>query len=452
MSERPEGTLAVVDQGTAGAGASGGSGAGASGASGGSGAGASCAGGDAQALIEEARRRHRRRQRWILTGLVVAALAAGLTYALRGGGASLTPGRAGHPGSTPSTPPQLRWKELAAAGLPRGSQVDSVVGYDGALYAAGSYFSGPGPVASGYPRGGLPIVWRSTSDGRHWTLAWQSGGIVLGSGGFAKLVATPHDLFLFEGDTAGTALWRSSDGTGFERQPLPPVMADLEVVGAVSGHGRLVAIQANKYAGGPVHAYGSADAAWSSVDGTSWRRGTLQGAPILRSLVVTPSGFVAGGESAATQTTTVWTSANGLAWTARGLADTGSVTVAGRGSTLVAFDAQGAALWRSRGASWARGVVAGPISGLPTIRSTVVGSMISAGPYGFLLAGRDLGTWWWSATGTRWVKLANPSAPGHGTRVTELFPDSTGLLAVGTHGGGTFRAVSFWQVTIEHRQ
>lgn len=325
-----------------------------------------------------------------------------------------------------------------------------MVRFHGLLYAAGSYFPGSGPIAPGYPTGGLPMVWRSGGSAKHWVLVWQAGGVVLGSGGFSELVATPHDLWLFEGDTGGTAAWRWGwgDGTGFRREPLPPAMAAMEVTAVVWGHGRLLAVEANKYAGGPVSTFGNGDAVWSSVDGTSWRRGVMPGGAVLRSLTVTPSGFVAGGESRTTQTSTVWASAHGAAWRATRLAGQGSVALASRGTTVVAFDPQAGTLWRSAaGAPWYRSTVTGPAGGLPTMRSEVPGRALTTGPHGFLLAGRDPATWWWSATGTRWVRPARTGAPGTAT-VTGIFPDRSGLLVVGTRDSEAGGPPVFWQVTV----
>ncbi len=200
--------------------------------------------------------------------LVAVALVAGL------GGES---GYLGLREDLPAPSVTERWSELTATGgeLPSGAEITSVVSFDGRFVAAGAYFgSGPDlPAALECPVGCNPTVWTS-KDGRRWSPVFAEPAI----GGIAgeSLVATPVGVFLFDNDE-GTAMWRSANGSSWQRPQLPTAMEALGVVGAAWRHGRLVAILNNKYAG-------SADKAYGHRHGLELvRRGDLAPRPVLGS-------------------------------------------------------------------------------------------------------------------------------------------------------------------------
>ncbi len=390
-----------------------------------------------EALIEEARRRRRRRWRRVAIGCVAVALVGWIVDVVGAGGRGVNSAR--HPvraSAVPSAVPEARWHRLTAEELPRGSTVNSIVSYRGTLYAAGTYFSGGSP-ALGYPRYSEPFVWAS-ADGGPWRPVWpSSGGVVVGTGADQHLLSTPIGLLLFAGGTPGSAMWRLV-GPRFVRVDLPPLMESAAIDGAAWNDGRLVVMESDKYA----TPYGGSAVIWSSSNGVSWTRDQLPGEPYLTSLVATSWGFAAGGRSSSTAHAEVWTSTDGLIWHAEALgAVNGSATVASRGSTVVADDAQAVPnrlWWSDDGTTWKQARVVGRLVSPP------YSGMVS-GSFGFAVPGRSGTTLWYSPTGRRWVQLRNVGSLPAEVTVSGLFAIRGGVLAVVYRGNSPDE---FWQVEI----
>lgn len=415
-----------------------------------------------EALIREARRL--RRRRWAIGSVAVlvagAGLSVGLGLASGGGTAGPVAGRTST-GPAPTAPATIaRWSELTtpSGGLPGGSQITSVIGYDGRSLAAGELYGDavPATMATRCPEGCNPAVWTST-DGRRWTLAL--GVAARGSSPGEQLVVTPSGLLLFQTDES-TSLWRSTDGRSRQQVRLPPKMAALGAVGASYGHGRVVVVLANKFAGGPDAAYGEADTIWTSTNGTIWQEDTVSGAPSFDSLTATASGFLAGGSSRSTGRSTVWQSTNGHTWVATAIGTRkGTTLVAAHGDTDVAEITGGRGTasrvqlwWSTGGGSWRRAAVrGGPI----TTPSSYVGPLpgpLAMTASGFAVAGGSLTGLWSSTTGRVWTPLKAQGLPPATATVQGLFADGSGLLAVATttdpHVSERALTTSLWRVTV----
>jgi hypothetical protein len=377
-------------------------------------------------------RRHFR----ILSGVALVAVAAAVVavavvYGPRSAPKQTAPVIASSSSVPTSTAPRTlpdgsslvaHWTQLTASssGLPSGAQISSVVQFQGRYVAAGSYFPGRGP--STLPicstDGCNPVVWTSTN-GHAWTATWES--VAQGSITGEQLIVTSTGLLLFNGDE-GTALWHSGDGVTWNKVPLPAAIHALPVIGAVWGHGHVVAIFNNKFAGGPDTAYGESDTVWISPDGVTWHQGILGEAAVLRAVAVTPTGYLIGGETWTTEHPTVWASVNGTHWRATTLsASPGSVTnVASDGTAEVAGNLLGAFWWSKNEAHWTEG-------NLPEVTPDLVTS-----PVGFVAGGVDASmSLWSSSTGAAWTSITNQGAPSASTDSLDgLYPDQSGALAV----------------------
>ncbi len=403
---------------------------------------------DPQALIEEARRHRRRRWRCVVGTVAAVAVVGSVAYLVGGGGGST--GSASDRSRLAGLPvgsPRARWHMLTGDGLPVGSTVSSIVNYEGTLYAGGTYFSGGRP-APGYPLYSEPFVWTSTDGGAQWHSDWPStSGVVAGTGADHHLLSTPIGLFLFAGGTPGSAMWRlgeganGGEGSHFERVALPAQMTESAIDGAAWSRGRLVVLESDKYA----TPNGGSAVIWSSSNGVSWVRDRLTGEPYLGSLVASSWGFVAGGRSSPTTEAEVWTSTDGITWSAGVLGPSARRTavIASRGANVVAVDAQAvpARLWWSDdGATWTTASVVGRL----VDRSLGVDAIVS-GAFGFVVPGKRATALWYSEDGRRWVRLRDVGAPAGKARLDGLFSVPGGLLAVVSHGD---RPDSFWRVTI----
>lgn len=393
---------------------------------------------DEQALIEEARRRQRRRRHRVAVACVAVAIIGALIYVVGSGGGGTAPrNKTARSSSSSSTAPQARWQKRTADSLPRGSTVNSIVSYQGILYAAGTYFSGGSPTP-GYPQYSEPFVWTS-ADGGPWKPVWpSSGGVVVGTGADQHLLSTSIGLFLFAGGTPGSAVWRLASGSSFERVSIPSLMAGAAVDGAAWNKGRLVVIESDKYA----TPFGGSAVIWSSSNGVTWTQGQLPGEPYLTSLVSTSWGFAAGGRSSSTTHPEVWTSTTGLTWHVKVLgAVNGQATAASRGAAVVADDAQAVPnrlWWSNNGTTWKPARVIGRlVSPSP--------STMASGSSGIVVPGHGATILWYSQTGRRWVQLRNVSAPSAKVTLLRLFSVNGSFLAVVFKGD---QPLEFWRVTV----
>jgi hypothetical protein len=411
---------------------------------------------ETEALIREARRL--RRRRCIICVLVVLAVGAsglGLTLG-SSGGPPATPSSGAVSGSSSTTPVvTARWSDLTTSvqGIAPGAQVTTVIRYHGEFIAAGNWFGpGPGLAHLDCPSGCNPVVWTSTT-GASWKVSFASNAS--GSVAGEQLLATPVGLLLFNADE-GTSLWRSLNGITWRQAILPAGMSATGLTAVAWGHGRVVAAFYNKYAPGPVTAYGEADNIWTSTNGTSWHHDVVPNAPLLSSLAVMPTGFVAGGTSRTTGRAIIWRSANGLAWTASPFgAQHGVVYVAANANSLAVEDLSSLStgrevvqVWWSNGTSLRQATVNGLISA-PAGPDGPIQPVIAT-PDGFLIWGDTPTKLWWSADGRTWsviLAVGNPSAT---YETQEVLSDGGGLLALETAtrtiSGVPDGTTSLWQV------
>jgi hypothetical protein len=411
-------------------------------------------------LIQEARRR--RRRRW-LTGLaatVVVVGASGLGYNLAADGsppAKLISHSLGN--ALPAAPsPLARWTDLSNdGGLPADAEITSVVRFDGRLFAAGSYFGG-GTALSGVScsvGGCNPMAWTS-NDGSGWSvvLAQKPTGSIAGE----RLVVTSMGLFMFNTAESSTSLWKSTNGTSWRRVAIPAGMAGLDLSGVSWGHGRLVAILSNKFAGTRDTAYGDADTIWTSTNGTSWKQDAVPDTPKFTALTITSSGFLASGTSRATSHPTLWQSSNGITWMASAIAiPEGNPFIAADGKNLVVEDSIPAStadkaeiqIWQSTdGKTWTRAAIKdGPVA--PQDLASVGMSPILTTPRGFIVSGKLPAQLWSSSSGGSWTPVVEEHLPPKADHVEEIFSDGSGLLAVATSTRTSASALttSVWQVT-----
>jgi hypothetical protein len=204
------------------------------------------------------------------------------------------------------------------------------------------------------------VVWTSL-DGSTWNEALNPGGVVLGTGTGQQLVSTPSGLLLFDEGTGGTALWRSTNLTSWERVTLPTTMTALPLAAVSWGHRMFVAVLSNRFAGGPVTAYGESDSVWISSDGLSWRDVDLHFGPVhLSALTSTRIGFLLGGEFRHYNRPAVLVSTDAEHWQWAFLGSgPGSVTaVASDSTTMVAdgYEEGNVVTWWSKdGTQWTTG-------------------------------------------------------------------------------------------------
>jgi hypothetical protein len=341
-----------------------------------------------------------------------------------------------------------RWTRLSSStgALPPGSQVTSVVTFEGRLMAAGLYFPGKDhSLVPGCAQACEPVVWTST-DGKRWTTAWNTGTVTLGSDTSQHLVVMGHEVLLFDSGTGGTVLWRSTDGVSWRRVHIPDAMGALTAGGVVSGHGRLVAIFSNKFAGGPDTAYGNGDTVWTSTDGVTWHQSQITGESVIDSVTATATGFLLGGESSSHHEPTVWSSSDAMTWTGAtvGSGQPGPF-VAANSSTSVAFDiatSNSSPMWWSRNAGiWTPASVPPgfPMDSVPLYPVTLLPA-----PQGFFASDGPAPMLWFSPTGASWSLVTSTGAPlSSKAQLAGVFVDRQGLLAVANG-----RSPAFWQITL----
>ncbi len=270
---------------------------------------------DVNDIRNAARRRRARRRRAGLSVAAATAMAAIVVGAFALSGTRSTKVRtnpaSGQPAAS-TTSPTVTPAEITAS-LPRGAQVTSVIRYRNIEVAAGDDFpAGSVPVLPICAQQGCnPVVWTST-DGSHWSAAW--GAKATGSIPGETLVASPDILLLFNADES-TNLWASTDAVTWHHVALPHALSALLVRDVVYGHGRFVAILNNKYAGGPVTAYGESDTVWTSTNGAAWTQEPVPGpAAMFQSVRVEAGGFQINGVFQQGGGPATWTSTDGTRW------------------------------------------------------------------------------------------------------------------------------------------
>jgi hypothetical protein len=297
--------------------------------------------------------------------------------------------------------------------------------------------------------------------GASWNQAWNDGGVTLGTGAVQRLVATPTGVLLFDSGTAGTALWRSTNGVTFTRVDLPPGMDALSLTDATWGHGLTVAILFNKFAGGPDSYYGKSDAVWTSPNGSTWKRAALGKAAVLRAVTTTSSGFLMGGQTKSTKRPTVWVSTDGQHWTSTTLpgipgnfSETTSVASIGHDVTAVVgggnFGA-GTYWWSTNGTNWIRTTLGDVPSGTSTNPVTTPTGLIAWDTEGAI--GGEAGIKLWSSpNGARWDPVTLRDAPSTSVSILEgVYPDQGGALAVVSVKSALQYRYQVWQVGFTRR-
>ena len=263
---------------------------------------------DPEVLIEEARRRQRRR-RFSTAGVVAAFLmVAGASWLTAGGGppAKTRPTSGGGGAANASTP---GWHQLTpGAYIGAGAQITTVIGWHGQLLAAGDLF-GAQSAKLGCTSGCNPVVWAFR--GGRWRVQFAVDAD--GSNPGATLVATDHGLALFY-SAMGTREWTSGNGRTWVKVDLPAEMEAMWAEGIASDGSRVVVSYNND--GGPDLAYGRSDPVFTSTDARHWRLVKVPDSPDWSSIGTTAHGFVAFGTDHADGRALVWSSSDGLNWSA----------------------------------------------------------------------------------------------------------------------------------------
>lgn len=287
---------------------------------------------------------------------------------------------------------------------------------------------------------------------------------VFGGPGDQRLtaVATAIGTVVAVGSDEGqAAVWRSTDGRGWDPVPLvasqfPPGSRLAEVMPGGAGYVAVGAVD-------------DAPAAWLSPDGAAWRRaeveGTDPGAPPpvpaavaggpLSAVVRTDAGLVAFGVRPDGGGTAVWRSVDGAVWRVVGgdpeVSDATVVAAAEAGGDVLALTGGPravAGLWTSPDArSWSSAGRAGatllPTEGRPRPRAMLAaGTTLVAGGSADEPDGVDAALWTSTAGTEAWERVPHDEAVfgGDGIQaVTALVQDGGRLVAVGTDtrpGGG----------------
>ena len=318
-----------------------------------------------------------------------------------------------------------------------------------------SAFPSPSPSEVVGTSGGL--LWRSVSMA-------QFGGVELTN------IATLRDGFLAIGAPWGgspplfqspgrPSLWRSSDGLSWRRLPDSPAFTepksgwfDSIASGAQGGSSLLVAVGAAN--NGDLSAFDAA--AWTSTDGISWRRATVDRAAdaAMNDVTTTPEGFVAvginghpsgGTQMIGSQGAAAWTSRDGSHWsrvpTVPAFAGAEMTRVVAVGSTLIAVGVDiptgsGTAdppIWSSTdGLQWARASVDVPRA----VGSWWVNGIAWTGSRFVAIGGEELGVRrfvWISREGRSWdrLNLALPPPNPSGLYVRDVASLGSTMVMVG---------------------
>lgn len=303
----------------------------------------------------------------------------------------------------PPTTTSLQWRgPFESAAFVRPIFVHTLVTWRGHLWAAGSDKQGS-------------AVWES-SNGQTWVRHPFPGGST------SQLLATPGKLILLTSHAFGaggetgpppyervTAIYTSTNGVHWKRQPIPVALQQGPIGDAVWGHGRVVVLTYNLY--------NREHGVWTET-GTSgpwtFHAAFGTGAEVfVFSLATTASRFIAGGPYQPSPTTVqeaaVWTSSNGVRWTKHVLSKpTGDVLAVGSvDSRLVAVGTLGksphhATVWTSTGSRWVKTKVANKFP-------ATVDQLVDTGVGLVAVPVAEGSPMYSSADGTEWSVLKRPA-------------------------------------------
>lgn len=242
-------------------------------------------------------------------------------------------------------------------------------------------------------------VWRS-ADGRSWERVRLHGSV--GRGGLGGLAAGPLGLLAVGVDEAGTATtWRSTDGLawtaatlvgeGFDRARLHDVVASDDgwvVVGSTGGH--------DVPPGGVMTPNGSIGAAWTSLDGITWRPATVAGdgeQVELRRVFVGADGLAAVGTLTGGSEGWTWASSDGTDWSLLPQDDAGLFPEAFDGRTIVGsgYGPDGVLDWwaSTDGVAWSALRSAGEVATAPRWDGGVAPDIVSLADDVLIVIGRS---------------------------------------------------------------
>jgi hypothetical protein len=252
------------------------------------------------------------------------------------------------------------------------------------------------------------------------------------------------------GEDAHAAAWWSADGSTWTAASDDPAFSQHQMLSVAAGPLGLMAV-GNSCAAGEC----GSSAAWSSPDGRTWQAASVipQAAgstPVSRTILAGGPGWIAAGRTFGTGDNDpggIWTTADGMTWTAATLVDPSGETasngvlsgLAAHGSQVVAVGTvpsagHSAAVWTSSDATtWTR---------VPDEPSFAGGIMtgVAGTSAGYVAVGSDANgaAAWTSADGSTWTEStpASDFAGGHMTSVAAVDGhvlavgfDSTGALA-----------------------
>lgn len=222
-----------------------------------------------------------------------------------------------------SSPDEVTWQELPASAAfteTRSAWVDTIGGLaqgpSGRVVAVGAANLGDMSAFDA-------AAWVSTDEGATWARATVAGSadaamndVVATADGFVAVGIDGHP----SGGTQmigsrGAAVWTSSDGSSWTRVPGVSSFAGAEMTRVIEGGATLVAVGVDMPTGG---AYRTAPI-WSSTDGRSWTRASVDGMTALDSeevdgVVWVGSRFVVVGSQELGPTDLEWMSPDGREW------------------------------------------------------------------------------------------------------------------------------------------
>jgi hypothetical protein len=251
------------------------------------------------------------------------------------------------------------------------------------------FFEAPGPLlAGGYVTKGEGraegAVWAS-EDGQEWTRLTARTGFEDAAVG--RISRAPDGTFLAVGSTcyyecAGVRMWRSTDGVTWTA--VDHDLPESSFVSVIPGGPGWLGL-------GEVGLPLGSLAGWTSTDGARWSRATGMGpdAGVIRGLVATTDGFVAGGSAYPEDRSepAVWTSSDGAAWARVAATDApdglGLEALVEVDGLLIAFARtdEGIELWTSEaGDQWSPHSGAGAPFAIDGSRLIRISMVVAGGP------------------------------------------------------------------------